>query len=312
MGVLFGAGPVMDAFTVAFRLPNLARVLLGEGALTTAFLPVFLADLNERGKDSAARVTWAVVVSLAFFLTFLIVLVEAVLWSLAWAIPLSSEAQLLRNLTALLTPYVLLICLAAQLGAVLNALGRFVWPALVPSILNLIWLIALWGFIPRWDDEVSRIYVTAVSVLVGGALQLLFPRLENCTGHAAGNYRSVHHPTECGARQFYRLGVHPTGRRKCHHAISRVATLSPDRRSGDRLVSWSTPLPIPVRGLWSRLGDRAVSALCHPFTAGKDGGIACGCLTRNSAGAGDWSPCQCRIDARWSPAGHPVFSIRQI
>ena len=175
MGVLFGAGPVMDAFTVAFRLPNLARVLLGEGALTTAFLPVFLADLNERGKDSAARVTWAVFVSLAFFLTFLIVLVEAVLWSLAWAIPLSSEAQLLRNLTALLTPYVLLICLAAQLGAVLNALGRFVWPALVPSILNLIWLIALWGFIPRWDDEVSRIYVTAVSVLVGGALQLLFP-----------------------------------------------------------------------------------------------------------------------------------------
>ena len=172
MGVLFGAGPVMDAFTVAFRLPNLARVLLGEGALTTAFLPVFLADLNERGKDSAARVTWAVFVSLAFFLTFLIVLVEAVLWSLAWAIPLSSEAQLLRNLTALLTPYVLLICLAAQLGAVLNALGRFVWPALVPSILNLIWLIALWGFIPRWDDEVSRIYVTAVSVLVGGALQL--------------------------------------------------------------------------------------------------------------------------------------------
>ena len=66
MGVLFGAGPVMDAFTVAFRLPNLARVLLGEGALTTAFLPVFLADLNERGKDSAARVTWAVFVSLAF------------------------------------------------------------------------------------------------------------------------------------------------------------------------------------------------------------------------------------------------------
>ena len=48
MGVLFGAGPVMDAFTVAFRLPNLARVLLGEGALTTAFLPVFVSDLRER------------------------------------------------------------------------------------------------------------------------------------------------------------------------------------------------------------------------------------------------------------------------
>ena len=60
MGALFGADWVFDAFTVAFRLPNLARVLLGEGALTTAFLPVFIEDLHSRGRESAARVTWAV------------------------------------------------------------------------------------------------------------------------------------------------------------------------------------------------------------------------------------------------------------
>ena len=175
MGVLFGAGPVMDAFTVAFRLPNLARVLLGEGALTTAFLPVFLEELHERGKESAARVTWAVFISLGFFLCLLIIAAEGLLWSLEWVMPLSPEARLLRNLAAVLTPYVLLICLAAQLGAVLNALGRFVWPALVPSVLNLVWLLTLWCVVPIWADEQTQIYVTAVSVLVGGVLQLLFP-----------------------------------------------------------------------------------------------------------------------------------------
>lgn len=175
MGVLFGAGPVMDAFTVAFRLPNLARVLLGEGALTTAFLPVFVQDLRERGQESATRVTWAVFVCLGMVLSGLILAVEAFIWSLDWITPLSPEARLLRSLTALLMPYVLLICLAAQLGAVLNALGRFVWPALVPSVLNLVWLITLWVIVPRWKDEVTQIYITSISVLVGGLLQLVFP-----------------------------------------------------------------------------------------------------------------------------------------
>ena len=175
MGVLFGAGPVMDAFTVAFRLPNLARVLLGEGALTTAFLPVFVSDLRERGSESAARVTWAVFLSLAAFLCSMIVLFEGAVWSLGLVTQLSPEATLLRNLSALLMPYVVLICLAAQLGAVLNALGKFVWPALVPSILNLVWLLSLWVLAPLWQDEVNQAYVVGVCVLIGGGLQLLFP-----------------------------------------------------------------------------------------------------------------------------------------
>ena len=175
MGVLFGAGPVMDSFTVAFRLPNLARVLLGEGALTTAFLPVFVSDLRERGSESAARVTWAVFWSLAAFLCAMIVLFEGAIWSLGWFMQLSPEATLLRNLSALLMPYVVLICLAAHLGAVLNALGKFVWPALVPSILNLVWLLSLWLLAPLWKDDVHQACVIGVCVLIGGGLQLLFP-----------------------------------------------------------------------------------------------------------------------------------------
>lgn len=175
MGVLFGAGSVMDTFTVAFRLPNLARVLLGEGALTTAFLPVFVQELNEHGRESAARVTWAVLITLSMVLCALIAFVELILIMIGWTVPLSPEANLLKNLTALLLPYVLLICLAAQVGSVLNALGRFLWPALVPAVLNLVWLIALWTIVPLWSDEIVKIYVTSCFVLIGGAFQFFFP-----------------------------------------------------------------------------------------------------------------------------------------
>ena len=175
MGVIFGAGPVMDAFTVAFRLPNLARVLLGEGALATAFLPVFVAELHERGRESAARATWAVFLCLAAGLSLLVLLAEVALWAIGRFCVLSSEALLLRNLTAILLPYVILICLAAQISAVLNALERFLWPAVLPIVLNIVWLGALWGLVPLWPDERSQIHVIAACVVIGGTMQLLLP-----------------------------------------------------------------------------------------------------------------------------------------
>ncbi len=175
MGAIFGAGPILDAFTVAFRLPNLARVLLGEGAMTTAFLPVFVKELNEKGRESAARMTWAVFVVLMAVLCGGVIVAEGLLWSLDLLFVLSDQAKLLRNLTALLLPYVILICLAAQLSAVLNALGKFLWPALVPVVLNVAWLAALWCLVPLWPDATSQIYVTALVVVVAGGLQLLFP-----------------------------------------------------------------------------------------------------------------------------------------
>lgn len=175
MGAMFGAGPILDSFTVAFRLPNLARVLLGEGALTTAFLPIVVEELNHRGRDSAARVTWAIFVALALTLCSLVVAAELGLALLSFQVELSPEALLLCHLTMLLLPYVILICLAAQLGAVLNALGHFVWPALVPVVLNVVWLTAIWWLIPAcWVDPDSQIWATSVCVVVAGLLQLAF------------------------------------------------------------------------------------------------------------------------------------------
>lgn len=175
MGTLFGAGEVLDSFTVAFRLPNLARVLLGEGALTTAFLPIVVEELNQRGRESAARVTWAVFVALSLTLCALVLVAEVGLGLLVSFVPLAEETRLLCRLTVLMLPYVILICLAAQLGAVLQALGRFMWPALVPVVLNVVWLTALWWVIPVWwSDPIQQIQATAICVLIAGGLQLAF------------------------------------------------------------------------------------------------------------------------------------------
>ncbi|MBM4078000.1 MAG: hypothetical protein FJ267_20415, partial [Planctomycetes bacterium] len=175
MSSAFGAGPILDSFTVAFRLPNLARVLLGEGALTTAFLPVVGRELREQGKESASRLTWAVFLVLASVLTLLVVVLEGILWSVGAMLNLSDEATLLRNLIAILLPYVILICLAAQVCAVLNAVERFAWSAIVPIVLNVVWLAGLWFLIPRWEDPSSQVYAMTWIIVVAGMIQLLCP-----------------------------------------------------------------------------------------------------------------------------------------
>ncbi len=171
----FGNGPILDAFSVAFRLPNLARALLGEGALTTAFLPAFVGTLHRDGLAAAQRLAAAVFLTLAAALVVLVGLIELLLFGLGTLVPLSEEATLLVRLMSLLMPYVVFICLAAQLNAILQAIGRFFWPALVPIVLNTLWLIALWTIVPRWELPTAQIAVMCVCIVAAGAVQLMVP-----------------------------------------------------------------------------------------------------------------------------------------
>jgi putative peptidoglycan lipid II flippase len=116
MAAVFGLGEILDAFTLAFRIPNLARSLFGEGALTTAFLPAFVESQANTGRDSARRLATAVARRLAVVLALLVIVVEIVLAGLHRGA--SSVYQLrLIELLSLMTPYLLLICLAALAGA---------------------------------------------------------------------------------------------------------------------------------------------------------------------------------------------------
>lgn len=175
MAATFGAGPLLDAFTLAFRLPNLARAVVGEGALATALLPLLVQEREQHGQTAASRLLTSLVVWLAAVLGSLVVVVEIGLWWGGLTGNLSFESEQLRRLTALLLPYLILICLAAQLSTGFHAAREFLWPALIPVVLNLSWLLSLWLIVPWWTDPVEQMGVMAVCVLGGGLLQLLLP-----------------------------------------------------------------------------------------------------------------------------------------
>lgn len=175
MASRFGNGPILDAFTVAFRIPNLARRLFGEGALSTSFLPALVGELEREGQAAAWRLATAVFYCLALALGLVVLLGETLLAAAWFVLPPEHPARLLIGLTSVMFPYLLLICLAAQAGTVFHALGRFGWPAFSPVVLNILWigiLLAMKNSDWAWSRQ---IYAVCWTVLIAGIVQLLAP-----------------------------------------------------------------------------------------------------------------------------------------
>ena len=170
---LTGQG-VADAFVIAFRIPNLFRRLFGEGALAASYLPVLTVKLEE-DRRRAWKLASVTLVWLTLTLLGVLILAELVcggIW--LWGGVQSSRMQLLLSLTAIMLPYLVFICLAAQVSATLHALGEFRLPAIVPIILNLSWIFAALVIAPLWSpDKEAQAHVLAVTVVIGGCLQLL-------------------------------------------------------------------------------------------------------------------------------------------
>lgn len=176
-----GQGGLMDALVVALRIPNFSRRVLGEGALAASFLPVFTRE-HERRPEDAWRLLSALLAGLTA-LTIGLVLVGEIGCLAWWGLSGESDSHLV-GLTAAMLPYLVFICLAAQLATALQGLGRFRWPALAPALLNVCWLAAAWLVAPRFTgDRVAQAYVIAAAVVVAGVLQcaVLLPPL-----HRAG------------------------------------------------------------------------------------------------------------------------------
>ncbi len=166
----FGAGPVTDAFFVAFRIPNLFRRLLAEGALSTAFIPVFTDYLATRPRVEFNRMVSAVagallvalcgVSALGALLAPWIVRVIAPGFS---AVP--EQLRLATVLTRLMFPYLIFVGLAALAMGVLNAHRRFFTSAFGPAVLNVGIIAAVLALGSRLAIPVLAL---AVGVLVGG------------------------------------------------------------------------------------------------------------------------------------------------
>lgn len=172
----FGAGPAADAFYTAFRISNLFRRLLGEGALASSFVPVFSEYSQKQPQEETQRFLNTM------FTTLLVILSAITLIGIIFAPqltrliargfdPLSERYALTITLTRYMFPFMLFICLAALITGVLNAFHSFFLPALAPaclSVAEIVYIGILWLMHIKGQNAVVGL---AISVTVGGFSQ---------------------------------------------------------------------------------------------------------------------------------------------
>ncbi len=171
---LFGAGAWMDAYNVAFRIPNLLRRLFAEGAFSQAFVPLLAATRAKDG-DAATRdlvdavatvLLWALIVTCALG----IVGAPLIVWLMAAGLQEFDAAVIM---TRLMFPYIAFMSLVALSAGILNTHKRFAVPAATPVLLNLSLIGAAWGLTPIVERHgYPPIFALTAGVMLGGVLQL--------------------------------------------------------------------------------------------------------------------------------------------
>jgi putative peptidoglycan lipid II flippase len=196
---VFGAGGLLSAFFTAFQLPNLFRRLLGEGALTAAFVPVLNEELERRRREGAFRLvnevaSWLLVVSAAVTGAAMVFFSQPA-WIEAAARAFGGDDAVVARwlasggMTVALFPYLVFVCLAAVFSSALQTLGRFLEPAVSPAWLNVAMIAALvigWKCWPDGGGALAdiadiagaggmRMRLLCAGVLIGGAGQMVLP-----------------------------------------------------------------------------------------------------------------------------------------
>jgi len=172
----FGAAGKINAFTVAFQIPNLVRALVADTALSGAFVPVF-SELLEKGERARA---WRVA-STIFWLVLLITTGLTAVFVLAAPLIVElfgtpgGDFDLAVGLSRLLFPIVILLGLSGIVVGILNAYDQFTVPALTPVAWNLVIIVGLVLGVPAAGSEDAELYVYAGSIVLATLVQLLMP-----------------------------------------------------------------------------------------------------------------------------------------
>jgi putative peptidoglycan lipid II flippase len=170
-----GDGWVASAFVFAFMIPNLFRRLLGEGALTAAFIPIFKSKERNEGEKEMWRAANAVISGLVASASILIALAIgglSLFLATGWV---QGETRLMLSLLRIMFPYMLLVCLAAVYMGMLNSRKHFFIPAMGSIMLNLVMIASVLFLAPWFGQELpTQIYALACGVLVAGAAQAAF------------------------------------------------------------------------------------------------------------------------------------------
>jgi putative peptidoglycan lipid II flippase len=181
MAHLFGAGLENEAFTLGFRIPNLTRDLFAEGALSSAFVPIFTEYLHKKKKEEA--VALANLVATALILIVGAICVAGVLLApfiVGWFAPgfrdTPGKYELAVTMTRIMFPFLLLVALAAQAMGILNACNHFAVPATASTFFNIGSVVfgMLIGIVGGPSLGINRISGMAWGVVLGGGLQLLW------------------------------------------------------------------------------------------------------------------------------------------
>lgn len=179
MAYWFGASDAMDAFNVAFRVPNLVRDLFAEGAMSAALVPTFTRALTNEGRARAWQLGNSVMNALALVTGVLvaggIVFAPAIVSGLAGDYALvPGKFELTVTLTRIVLPFLVLVAIASACMGMLNSLSIFFVPALAPAMFNLAAILSAFMLVPLADDlGVAPILTVAAGTLLGGVGQVL-------------------------------------------------------------------------------------------------------------------------------------------
>lgn len=175
-----GDSLVASAFKLAFLIPNLFRRLLGEGALTVAFIPIFKQKEKTAGEVEMWRAANAVISGLVIVSTVIIAVVMLGITVALNVHNFASDTILMLRLLRLMFPYMLMVCLAAIFMGMLNARGRFFIPALGAAVLNVVMIGSVLFLSLPIGKQIfgatlpTQIFGLAIGVLLAGTAQALF------------------------------------------------------------------------------------------------------------------------------------------
>jgi putative peptidoglycan lipid II flippase len=179
LNTIFGAGNVLDAFWTAFRIPNLLRDLLAEGALSVSFTTTFSKKLEKEGKPEAFLLANRMLTSMSVLLVLVCALgiffsPEIVRYTIGRGFD-PAKQQLTIELTRILFPFIIFVSLAAVYMGLLNSLGSFGLPASASTVFNATSILLGLFFGYLYDPELGpmSIYGFAWGTVLGGAAQLI-------------------------------------------------------------------------------------------------------------------------------------------
>ena len=167
-----GAGSLMDGWVIAFKIPNLARRIFGEGAAASSFIPVYSQELHN-DKDKADKLASTVVTVIFLILALVVALGQIGIWVYYKFFTTYDSTRLMLSLTSVMLPYMVLVCVVAILAGVLNTHRHFAAPAAAPMVLNIfiISALCLTGWVLGFEPK-QQIFIVAFAVILAGLVQI--------------------------------------------------------------------------------------------------------------------------------------------